>query len=419
MTGAIAAVSCALVSAALPLLVVLVTWVADPHSGASAGDATRTALQVWLLAHLGALTMGPGSIALAPLGLTCLVAVTLARAGRGLVRAGVVESGPDAVRAVAALAAPYAIVAGLVAAAAATPQVHPAAARALVGAFVIALGAGAWGIVRESGLGAVSYARLSDRADRVLRAGVGGVLGYLAAGGLALAGSLAAHAGTANRLATLTRPGLVGDLTLLALGLAVLPNAIIAGAAYLAGPGFALGAGTAVAPGAVHLGALPVVPILAAVPGRSAAPLVLGAVACLPVVVGALTGSLLTRGPRAGRSGVLSRMSPRTVAVDSGLAGIVAGTLAAALAALAGGPLGAGRMAALGPDWWQFGLVVGCEVATAGGLAVAVRLWLRDRRQPTRAGPRGRAARRQFLTTTVPTILSANVWRWLSHNGHR
>src|SRR6185369_5190499 len=61
-------------------------------------------------------------------------------------------------------------------------------------------------------------------------------------------------------------PGVGGAALLLLAQLAYIPNAIIWAVAYTLGPGFAFGTGTVVAPTGSALGAVPVFPMLAALP---------------------------------------------------------------------------------------------------------------------------------------------------------
>jgi hypothetical protein len=76
-------------------------------------------------------------------------------------------------------------------------------------------------------------------------------------------------------------------------------------------------------------------------------------------------------------------------------AGAAAGALAGLAAAFAGGPLGDGRLAAVGPSGWQVGLVAVLEIGVTAALTAAAANWLMFRRAqgglggrvgPSRAG---------------------------------
>jgi len=219
------------------------------------------------------------------------------------------------------------------------------------------------GVIREARLSRALWRRLPDRA-RGLLTGTAATTAVLLAGGAVVAGaSFAMHAGRATSLAAASDPGFVGGLALFATGLALVPNAALWGSAWLAGPGFAVGAGTAVGPFGTTLGAVPALPLLAALPGGPV-PTWLGVAAlAVPVAAGALGGVLLARRLRcdAGRAAL------------EGLAlGPCAGLAMAVMAWLSGGPLGGGRLTDVGPSWRQVGLAVAVEVGVAAAAAAAV-----------------------------------------------
>ena len=79
---------------------------------------------------------------------------------------------------------------------------------------------------------------------------------------------------------------------------AVAPNAVLFGSAYLLGPGFAVGTGTVVSPSVVALGPVPAFPLLAALPGSGPTPEWAMGVLAVPVVVGAVGAVLAQRAYR-------------------------------------------------------------------------------------------------------------------------
>ncbi|MCW2500371.1 MAG: hypothetical protein JWN87_2047, partial [Frankiales bacterium] len=252
---------------------------------------------------------------------------------------------------------------GFVAAACSTAAIRPAPVQALVGGAVVAvLGAGS-GVLREARL----LSRVQRLPERVRRLAVGvavatGVL--LAAGGALVGLSLAVHAGRVTSLASSSAPGLVGGLVLLVSGLLLVPNAVVWGASWVTGPGFALGVGTSVGPFATTLGPVPALPLLGALPSTET-PAWWGAVALLlPLAGGALAGLVVARR--------LDTSAPLTGAWEAALVGPCAGLVFTALAFLSGGPLGGGRLAAVGPSPWQLGLAVAVEVAVPAAVAAAI-----------------------------------------------
>jgi hypothetical protein len=274
------------------------------------------------------------------------------------------------------VAVPYAVLTSAVASASATRDVTPAPVQSLLAGLAVG-GAGAGiGVLRGAGLWPVLRAQVPGVVRRLLLAASGAVA-VLVAGGALLAGlSLAAHVGPARELTGASSPGVVGGIALLLIGISLVPNAVIWGAAWLAGPGFAVGVGTAVGPFGHELGAVPALPLLAALPG-SAVPGRWGVVALLvPVAAGVVAGALVCR-----RLGAAGRL--RTV-TEAAAAGPCTGLALAALAWLSGGPVGGGRLSAVGPSPWELGLAVSVEVAAFAVIsAVVLRRRLLRRRLPS------------------------------------
>src|SRR6476619_3260019 len=65
--GSLAALWAVAVGVASLLVIALIAWAADSRTGASAAEAVRAALQIWLVAQRVPLHVAGGSIALAPL----------------------------------------------------------------------------------------------------------------------------------------------------------------------------------------------------------------------------------------------------------------------------------------------------------------------------------------------------------------
>ena len=98
------------------------------------------------------------------------------------------------------------------------------------------------------------------------RAVAAAVLLMVAGGAAVLATGLAVNLDRVTALLTTLDAGIVGNIGLLLAQLAYAPNAIIWSACYALGPGFTLGGSSIVSPAATELGALPSIPLLAAVP---------------------------------------------------------------------------------------------------------------------------------------------------------
>src|SRR3982750_171730 len=135
ITAAAWSVGAGLIAIALPVLLV---WAADARTGAGAGEAMRTVGQTWLVAHGVALRVPAGQLGLAPLGLVLLPLALLVRAGGHIARECRVVRLRDAVVLAGAVAAPYAVLAAVVAALSRTPSVQPVPWQALVGGLLVA-----------------------------------------------------------------------------------------------------------------------------------------------------------------------------------------------------------------------------------------------------------------------------------------
>ena len=376
VTGGIAA--CAAAASGLAVLVTLtaIGWITAPHVGLGSGlgGVLRTAANLWLVAHhVGFTVHGAGRIGLLPLGLVLLPGALLVLAGRWVVRAGSVTRLRHVGYAALALALPYALLAGALALASRTPGAVPSLTEAVVASFLLALLAGGLGAARALAPWS-RLARLMPARPRSIVMGMLGAVALLTAAGAALAaGSLAVHLPEVRAASDALSPGVGGAALLLLAQLAYVPNAIIWAVAYALGPGFAFGAGTAVTPTASSLGAVPVFPMLAALPGGGAAnhP---GALGLLPVLVLAMP---YLAGVFAGV--VTVRISPTPVLEAAPLWGFAAGAAAGAVfgvaAAFSGGPLGNGRLAAVGPSGFAVGLVAILEIGVTAALAAAAANW--------------------------------------------
>ncbi len=389
VTGGIAA--CAAAASGLAALTTLtaIGWITAPHVGLGTGlgGVLRTAALLWLVAHhVGVTVHGAGRIGLLPLGLVLLPGALLALAGRWVVHAGPVTRLRHVGYAALALALPYTLLAGALAVASRNSQAAPSLWQAVVASFLLALVAGGLGAAR--GLAPWSrLARLMPPRPRSVILGMLGASALLTAAGALLAGvSLYVHLPEVKAATDALAPGAAGAALLLLAQLAYAPNAIIWAVAYLLGPGFAFGAGTVVAPTGSALGAVPVFPMLAALPAgpRSALPAwITVLVLATPYLAGLFAGI------------VTVRVTPTPVIEAAALWGFAAGAATGALAGLAaafsGGPLGDGRLANVGPSGWQVGLVAMLQIGVTAALTAAAANWLMFRRTMPRR-PRSQPA---------------------------
>ena len=367
--GALSALWAVSLGLASVLVVVLIGWAADSRAAAGATSATRTAMQVWLVAHRVPLAIQGGHVAIAPLLLTLGLGFLVARAAAVLARGHGVSDGNGVAVVALAVGLPYAGLAVFVAAAGGTHQVRPSPAVALVAGLLFGGTAAAWGAARGAGLVRSGWERLPDAVR--IPAGAGLTAAAVLAGGslLLLLASLLVHGGTAVDDMHLLGGGGVGAALLLLLDLALLPNAAVCALGYLSGPGFAIGADTSVRMTGSHVPSMPALPLLAAVPRGAAGPVVELAVVMVLVAAGVAAAWLVSRA---------GRPLSASMGYAAG-AGAVAGVVVALLAGLSGGPAGPGAMAVVGVSPWQAGLAVTFEVAVVSIGAAGALTWRRGR----------------------------------------
>lgn len=360
-------------------VLVIVLWISSPYPDSGPGGALHLAAGLWLLAHgtelvrYETLSGVPAPVGLTPLLLVALPALLIRRAAR-LGSAAQEDRGAEPLPAgvvfsavlcgylgVGALAVVYA-------AAGPMPADPLSAARHLPIVAALAAAGGVWE-ARGRPLGQLPGRLTRPRYALALRAGAGGVLVLLGGGALLVGASLAWHgAQVQGSFATLTGDW-SGRFAVLLLALVLIPNAVVWGAAYALGPGFALGTGAAATPlGFGGSPALPGFPLLAALPPEGPGTPLTWAVGAVPVVAGLAVGWFAVRRAR--------DVSYGETALTAALGSLVCALATAALAAASAGPLGSRELAAFGPVWWQTGAAaLGWTLVLAVPLAVTVHAW--------------------------------------------
>ncbi|MGW9376802.1 cell division protein PerM [Streptomyces albidoflavus] len=400
-------------------VVVMALWIGSPYPDSGPGGATGTAVSLWLLGHGVGLTRADTLTGVpAPLGLTPLLFALLPfwlvrRAARDAAEPETPEAPEIPARTVVwGVTGGYTAVGALAALYAAGGELRPTLREAAWHLPLLALAAALTGLRSVRGrtadvpspagpdgrFGGVRAALAGRRGATACRAGLAAAL-TLAGGGAVLVGvSLTLHWEPARASYLMLTDVWSGRLAVLLLALALLPNAVIWGAAYALGTGFQVGAGTLVTPLAATSGpALPPFPLLAAFPPDGPGTPLTWACAAIPVVAGITAGWFTGRAAAPDRSfgtggtGTGGAPPPWPASVTAGtaaLAALVAGLVCAGAARAAGGPLGTGRLAELGPVWWAAG---GAALAWTLLLGVPTALALRAWRLRTRK-PRGTGA---------------------------
>ena len=369
--GASAACTAAGIGLAVVTMLVLAGWIAAPHFGLGLIGVIRTAAVLWLVGHhVTVQVAGAGQIGMLPLGLVALPGALLWRAGRAVVRGHQVTGLREAVAVALAVAIPYAGLSGALAVASRSGLAAASIPQALIASFLIAFVAAGFGAARALAPWAQLGALISARARSVLAGAAAALAVLIAAGAMATALALAGDVQRFNDVYRLLDPGVVGAGLLLLAQFGYLPNAVIWAVAYMLGPGFAVGAGTVAAPTGSVLGPMPAFPLLAALPAgaHGSGPGWLGAaMLAFPYLAGAVGGVLVVR------------TAPTTVLESAPIRGFCCGLLTGLAlgigAAFAGGPLGDGRMAAVGPSPWQVAAVASLEVGIAAAITAGLVNW--------------------------------------------
>lgn len=376
--AALRAAAGGLVPVAVP---VVVAWILGAGGDATWAQAVRLSLGLWLLGHHTGLSITDGHVGLVPLGLLAVPLLATWFAGRRLGRrmdpraeriaAGVTRARPAMLswRCLGMFAAAYALIAVLASFAAGMPGLRPISAQAALGAAAVATCGG--------GLGAASYRFGSIRAGlrAVLRrtptavppwvrAAAAAQALQLAVGAAVVGGLVAGHLTGITALHRALDPGTAGSAVLTLAQVLLVPNAVLWACAAMAGPGFAVGAGTSVTLASSHLGSLPAIPLLAALPAPGPLPAAARLLLAVPVLSGVAAGVLVLRATRDERLVVR--------AAHAAAAAALTGVVAAGLAWLSGGPAGPGRLADVGPFPVLVGGAVALEVGAGAVLTVLV-----------------------------------------------
>jgi hypothetical protein len=338
----------------------LVVWLGN-GAEAPVSEPLRIGASVWLAAHRVGLTIDGTAIQLAPGGLAVLIALLIYRAARWSAHVSGVVGGRDSATVVGPAIATYAAGAGLVAGLSGTERMSAAPQSAVVWSLLLAGCAAGLGVIREAGLARPLLTRLEHWQRTAVRAAGVAVATLLAVGAGLVATSGVVHADHMGAVAERLDPDLPGVLVLAVITAVIVPNAVVWAAAFALGPGFAVGTSTSVAPGDVELGLVPALPPLGALPADD-----LGTLGWLvlagPVVAGVLAGWIIRRRLSATRDvarGVILTICLTTVTM-------------AVLAAVSGGPAGAGRLSVIGPVPWQ---VAAATAGLVGGPALIVSLF--------------------------------------------
>lgn len=346
-------------------------------------DGLRAAATAWLMAHGSGVHVRGVPVTVLPLGLTLLCAWVTWRFG---IRVGesVSGHGPDAAAladgerdwtvpaATGLFASAYVLVGVVTGVLAGTATSQPAMAPVLLWSLLLAVPLGGTAIAVGSGRASIWMSMAPESARATAYAAPRMLVGFLLVSALAFTVALALDLGAAFNVVSRLHLGTGDAVMFVVLAATLVPNAVLCAGSYLLGPGFMVGTGTLVSPSVVAIGPVPMFPLLAALPDNGPTPPWTPFLVAVPVLV-------------AGLAAYQSHRRYPTAEWDQGMlrggvAGVLAGVGFALLASIAGGAVGPGRMADVGPLVGQV-LVSGIVSFGIGGLLGGLlATWLLRRR---------------------------------------
>lgn len=332
----------------------LLVWAVTPSSGSGPLPLVRAGIAAFCAANGMTLEIGRSGLTLHPLMLTLMaVALLTTVSGRGRVIArGREQEGALVVTA----ALIYALAVTGMGAGFGGGTVS--AAQWWRPAILATVAVGTTTLIRSEGWRYFLLDRVPIWVPVSLRCGGAGMAALLGGGAVTLVIGLIRTFGDSTTVQTLAAPGAAGGLGMALLGIAYLPNAVVAATGYSTGIGFTIGSGTYTPFGSSPV-ELPAVSLLTAAPDGHA----FARPTLLLLLVPALAAVLIGRG-------VVRRLSTRNDRLlAAGGAAVFAAVLSAGVAGIAGGGVAGGEWSTTGVPPLLFGLVV---LAALGVISVGV-----------------------------------------------
>lgn len=339
-------------------LIALVVGTADGPAP-STTEILATSLPAWLAAYQVPLSLSGAPLSALPLLPTVLLVVLVAGMSRQVARRSRLRQPNQARWLIAVMGGGHAVVGTGVAVLVDGPVFGDRVAAAPLEAFlycgIVATVGTVIGTLDRCGLTYLVWERVDSETWAGLRAGLLGAAGALAAGSLVVSGAVCRSLPEMHDVSV--RSGSLGNgLGLTVVSILYLPNAVLGGWSFAAGPGISLGKAV-IRPFELVVGPLPDVPLLAAVP--RVGPAVWWSVTLvLPLLVGALVGWFC----RNAHPYPQNRL--HAVAVAAGAVSVVI----AVLAAISGGRLGAGPFSPVAVPGGFLTLATFCWIAVPGAL---------------------------------------------------
>jgi hypothetical protein len=409
LQGALETAQAAIISALAAVAPIVAVWATAGFQNTAFDSLARLAGQAWLLIHGVPLELaavgagaagkaGSGMLTLIPLGLTLIPFLLAWRAGRRLARASYTDQLWQALLGSWVVYSAFGAATGFVCRTADVVinlwyamliPLIPFDVGIVVGA---RREAGSWS--RLIGVDAVAWISRTSQHSRwagsylgsAAKAGFVALASALALSCALLAADLVIHWNLVIAVYEALDAGAMGGAALTIAQLGFLPNLAVFALAWTSGAGFAMGVGSQVGPLGTATGPLPSIPVFAAIPSGS---LDYGFVALVvPVLAGVLAGWwFLREGENHFDEWLSIKVHARwftatvsTLALGV-LIGAVSGLLAGALAWLAGGSAGLGRLTEIGPDPLWMAVWLAAEVGIGVVIGYAAGPWLERQQQ--------------------------------------
>lgn len=411
LQGGLEAAQAAFISAIVVILPLVGVWATDGFQNRNVDFLARLAGQAWLLIHGVPLTLaqvnigtagqpGTGLLSLIPLGLTLVPFLLAWRAGRRLARASYTDQLWQAFLGACVVYGAFGTATGFVCR---TPEVVINLWFAMtIPLIAFALGlvvgarreAGSWS--RLIGVDAVAWIAKTSQHSRwagsyvgsALKAGFVATMAAVCLAAVLLAVDIVWHWTDIIAVYEGLQAGGLGGAVLTIAQLGFLPNLVVFALAWSSGAGFSLGVGSHAGPLGTAVGPLPAVPVFGGLPSGQldAGPMALA----LPVVAGIMAGWwFLREGENHFDEWLSIKIKARwfTAAASTLFLGLfigsVAGLLSGALAWVARGSAGIGRLTEIGPHPLWTAVWLAAEVGIGVVIGYAVGPWL-ERRQKLR-----------------------------------
>jgi len=393
LAGAVAAAGTLVVCLALGVAGWFLT---DAGTHGAPRDGLWVGALAWLMAHGSGVHVGGALVSVMPLGITVVCGWSVWRIGHRL-GDSISGHGPDAQRiadgerdwtvpaAALLYAAGYVAVAVVTATLATTAATAPDISRVVLWSVLLCGLLGAPAIAIGSGRAAIWTATLPASVSATAAACRRVLSTWLLVSLVAFVVALVVDFDTALNVTSQLDTDTGATVQLVVICLLLVPNAVLFSGSYLLGPGFTVGTHTLVSPSVVTIGALPMFPLLAALPDTGPTPAWTAALVGVAPLVGAV-GAM-----RAQRAHPTYRWEEGALHGCGG--GMLAGAAFAALTLLAGGAVGPGRMTDVGPLVGSV-LVHGVTAFGIGGLVggLVATWWQRRRLEPVAESPEEEAS---------------------------